>query len=66
MYKNIYIYIYTYITYSVYIYISNKKHFYGWDDTRKALAQLYFHCGPFKIKIKVLNLKRAKTVVIKT
>ena len=24
------------------------------------------HCGPFEIKIKVLNLKRAKTVVLKT
>ena len=45
-------------------YTSNKKHFCGCDDTRQALT--YFHCGPFKIKIQVLNLMRAKTVVLKT
>ena len=62
----IYIYIYIYITCSVYIYISNEKHFCGWDDTREALTQLYFHCGLFKkMKIKVSNLKRAKTAVLK-
>ena len=61
----IYIYVYVYVLY-IYIYISNKKHFRGWDDTRKALPQLCFHCGPFKMKIKVLNLNRAKTVVLKT
>ena len=38
----------------------------GWDDTRKALTQLYLHCDPFKTKIKVLNLKRGKIVEIKT
>ena len=58
----IYIYIYIY----TYIYISNKKHFCSWDDKRKALTQLYLDCGLFKIKIKVLNFKRAKTVVLKT
>ena len=59
---------YMYITCGIhiYIYISNKKHFCSWDDKRKALTQLYLDCGLFKIKIKVLNLKRAKTVVLKT
>ena len=28
----------------------------------KHQLELYFHCGPFKIEIKVLNLKKAKTV----
>ena len=64
-YIDIQIYIYIYNMQCIYIYISNEKHFCGWDDTREALTQLYFHCGPFKIKIKVLNLKREKTVVLK-
>ena len=34
------------------IYIPKKNVFCGWDDTRKTLTQLYFHCGPFRIKLK--------------
>ena len=65
-YIDIQIYIYIYNMQCIYIYISNEKHFCGWDDTREALTQLYFHCGLFKkMKIKVSNLKRAKTAVLK-
>ena len=32
----------------------------------KTLTNLYFYCSPFKIKIKILNLKITKTVVLKT
>ena len=49
---HIYICMYIYITFGVHICISYKKHFCGWDSTRKALTWLYFHCGIFKIKIK--------------
>ena len=49
---------------SIILYIPNKNAFFGWDDTRIALT-FYFHCAPFKIKIKFLNFKRGKTVVLK-
>ena len=64
IYKYIYIYIYIYIYVYIHIY-SSQKRCCGWDDTRKALTWLYFHYGAFEIKIKNLNLKKAKPVVLK-
>ena len=45
------------IMYILYIYIYIYKALLWLDDTRKALTLMFFfHCAPFKIKIKVLNL----------
>ena len=48
---------------SIILYIPNKNAFLA-GMTRIALT-FYFHCASFKIKIKFLNFKRGKTVVLK-